>query len=530
MPTTAMGAAGKDSVITGPWGAISVPEVSLPAFVMAHWERRGDTAAVIDASTGQVLSYSQLAAAVRRTASGLLRRGLAPGDVFALCCPNSPEFAVAFYGALAAGGVVTTLSTQITAAEAAVQLGDAKARWAMTSAALADIVATAAGPELTELFVVGDASHGVPFDSLTEGSAPATLARVRPQDVAVLPYSSGTTGLPKGVMLTHRNLVAGLCSLQGPEPVRDGDVVLAALPLSHIAGLHIVMNHALASGATVVTMPRFDLEDFLGLIERHRVTRVVVAPPIVLALARHPRVDGYDLSSLRVLTSGAAPLAGEVARAAARRLGCRVKQGYGMTECAPMCIAPDDGPNRPESIGPPAPGVECRVVDVEMGAAVPSGQTGELWARSPAVMAGYLGQEAATAATVDADGWLHTGDIVRVDADGWFHVVDRVKELIKYKGHQVPPAELEEVLLAHPAVADAAVVGRPDEEAGEVAQAFVVLRHPAEPAELLAFVAERVAPYKRIRRLEQVADIPKSPSGKILRRVLLERELTGTGR
>ena len=209
-----------------------------------------------------------------------------------------------------------------------------------------------------------------------------------------------------------------------------------------------------------------------------------------------------------------------------------------MTELAPICMAPDDGLDRPESIGPPLPGVECRVVDWATGADVAHGQAGELLARSAAVMRGYLGNAEATAATVDADGWLHTGDIVRVDADGWLHtgdivrvdadgwlqVVDRVKELIKYKGHQVAPAEVEAVLLTHPAVADAAVVGCPDEEAGELPKAFVVLRHPTEEAEVLAFVAERVAPYKKIRRLEAVAEIPKSPSGKILRRVLADRE------
>jgi acyl-CoA synthetase (AMP-forming)/AMP-acid ligase II len=300
--------------------------------------------------------------------------------------------------------------------------------------------------------------------------------------------------------------------------------VLAALPLCHIAGLQVVMGSALSAGATMVTLPKFELEAFLAAIERYRVTRIVVAPPIVLALAKHPLVDRYDLSSVRALASGAAPLGGDLARAAARRVGCRIRQGYGMTETGAICMAPDRGPDRPESIGPPLPGVQCRIVDAATGADMPPGQTGELLVRSPAQMPGYLNNEEATAATIDTDGWLHTGDIVRADPDGWLHVVDRVKELIKYKGRQVAPAELEQILLSHPAVADVAVIGCPDEGAGEIPKAFVVARGHVEPAELIAFVATRVSPHKRIRRLEFVTEIPKSPSGKILRRALKERE------
>jgi acyl-CoA synthetase (AMP-forming)/AMP-acid ligase II len=349
-------------------------------------------------------------------------------------------------------------------------------------------------------------------------------------ELAVLLYSSGTTGLPKQVMLTHRNLTAALCSMRGPDPVRAGDVVLAAVPLCHIAGMQIAMNHALESGATLVTLGRLELGAVLAAIERHRVTRMIAPPPVVLGLAKHPDVARYDLSSLRVVTSGGAPLAPETAERAARRIGCRIKQGYGMTESAPICWAPDDGPDRPESIGPPAPGVECRVVDPITGADLAVGEAGELLARSAAQMRGYFGNESATAVTIDADGWLHTGDLVRVDEDGWFHVVGRLKELIKCYGRQVPPAELEQLLLAHPAVADAAVIGIPDEEAGEVPKALVVLRAPVPPSELMAHVAGRVSPHKHLRHLEVVAEIPRSPSGKILRRMLAEREPALTNR
>jgi acyl-CoA synthetase (AMP-forming)/AMP-acid ligase II len=504
------------TIITGPWAAPPVPEMSLPGFVMRDWDRLGDRPGVIDAPSGRSVSYRELGSAVREAASTLLATGLVRGDVLALCCANSPEFVINFYGALEAGAVVSPMSADVSEAEAAAQLEDCDARWVATTPQLASMLARAAAPGSAQPLIVGE------YHSGTHPSQPAP--EVTPDEVAVLLRSSGTTGLPKSVMLTHRNLVAGLVGLRAPEPVSKDDVVLAALPLCHIAGLQVVLGPALSAGATVVTLPKFDLEAFLAAIERYRVTRIIVAPPIVLALAKHPLVDRYDLSSLRALASGAAPLGGELARAAARRIGCQIRQGYGMTETGAICMAPEHGPDRPESIGPPLPGVECRIVDPATGADLAPGQTGELLARSPAQMRGYLGNDEATVATIDTDGWLHTGDIVRADPDGWLHVVDRVKELIKYKGRQVAPAELEHILLAHPAVADAAVIGCPDPEAGEIPKAIVVARDEVQPGELISYVATRVSPHKRIRRLEFVAEIPKSPSGKILRRVLKNRE------
>jgi acyl-CoA synthetase (AMP-forming)/AMP-acid ligase II len=297
--------------------------------------------------------------------------------------------------------------------------------------------------------------------------------------------------------------------------------------------MQVTLNLALHEGATIVTMPRFELETFLRLVQQYRATRIDVVPPIVLALAKQSVVDDYDLSSLRVITSSAAPLGGELARSCAARLGCRVKQGYGMTELggATHC-APDTGRDDPESIGAALPGVQCRVVDSVTGADVGPGEHGELLIRTPAAMRGYLNNPAATADTVEPDGWVHTGDIVVQDADGWFRVVDRRKELIKYNAYQVAPAELEAVLLSHPAVADAAVIASPDERSGEVPKAFVVLSSPASAEELLDFVAQRVSPYKRIRIVEFIDEIPKSASGKILRRLLVERDraLIASGR
>jgi acyl-CoA synthetase (AMP-forming)/AMP-acid ligase II len=382
-----------------------------------------------------------------------------------------------------------------------------------------------------ETFVIGGPAAGTtPFGSL-RAAAPAPLPPVSASDVALLPTSSGTTGLPKSVELTHRNLVASLCQTRLVQQVTEDDVVIAALPLFHIYGLQITLNLPLLAGATVVILPRFELEAFLRAVQDHGITRAEVVPPVLLGLVTADAVGDYDLSTLRLLTSAAAPLGADLARACARRLGCRVKQAYGMTEVSGGThIAPDAGPDRPESVGPALPGVECRIVDPGTGADLRPGEPGELLVRTAGAMRGYLGDPGATEATIDPGGWVHTGDIVTADGAGWFYVTDRAKELIKYKGYQVAPAELEAILVTHPAVADAAVVRRPDPQAGEIPKAFVVLRAPASAQELMAWMAGRVASYKRVRQVEFIDSIPKSPAGKILRRLLVERDAGAAGR
>jgi acyl-CoA synthetase (AMP-forming)/AMP-acid ligase II len=509
-------------IFRSPLGDVTVPEVTLPAFVLEHAEARGDRPALIDGPTGRTLTYAGLARAVRSVAAGLAARGFGAGDVLALCAPNTPEYAVAFHAVAALGGVVTTINPAYTAQEMGGQLRDSGARLVVAAPPF-DERAREAGAE--DVLVLGEPS----FDELIGAEATAPMpSRGRPDDVVALPYSSGTTGLPKGVMLTHRNVVANLCQTREVQPLADDDTVIGVLPFFHIYGMTVIMNQALRRGATVVTMPRFQLEGFLDLVERHRVTKAHLVPPIVLALAQHPLVEGRDVSSLRWINSGAAPLSAELADACAARLGCTVVQGYGLTETSPVthAVPTERAENRPGSIGPPIPGTECKVVDVASGRELGPGEDGEVWIRGPQVMRGYLGDEESTADTLDDDGWLHTGDIGYADEDGWFYVVDRIKELIKVKGFQVAPAELEAVLLEHPDVADAAVVGSPDEEAGEVPKAFVVAAGEAQldPEALKAFVSERVASYKQLRRVELTDVIPKSASGKVLRRVLVERE------
>jgi acyl-CoA synthetase (AMP-forming)/AMP-acid ligase II len=473
-----------------------------------------------------MITYGQLSADIRRAAVGLSRRGFGKGDVAAIWSPNVPEFAIAFHAAAALGGVVTTINPLATLDELTRQLEDSGARCLFTVPPLVPCALEAArSSSVEEVLVFGESDEATPFASLLEHDGPMPQVRVdAQQDVVALPYSSGTTGLPKGVMLTHRNLVANMCQMDGIEPIGPGDVLIGVLPFFHIYGLVVVLNRALANGATVVTMPRFELEAFLNLLQRHRVTRAHVVPPIVLALAKHPMVERYDLSNLRVIDCGAAPLSGELAEACATRLGCEVKQGFGMTELSPVSHLVPDGASRPGSVGPPVPNTECRVMDLVTGQSVGPLQRGELWIRGPGVMKGYLHQPEASADTVDADGWVHSGDIGYADEDGYFFVVDRVKELIKYKGYQVAPAVLEAVLATHPAIADAGVIGVEDEEAGEIPKAFVALKSDASPEEILAYAAQRVAPYERIRLLQVIDQIPRSASGKILRRVLIERE------
>jgi acyl-CoA synthetase (AMP-forming)/AMP-acid ligase II len=332
-------------------------------------------------------------------------------------------------------------------------------------------------------------------------------------------------------MLTHRNLVANICQMEGLCYFFETDTLICVLPLFHIYGLVVVLNMGLYTGATIVTMPRFELESFLKAAQDYDVSLAHIVPPIVLALSKHPVVDNYRLPKLRTIFSGAAPLGEELTRACMERLGCSLRQGYGMTETSPVTHSSPAPPHEVKfgSVGVPAPNTECKIVDLETGEALGPGERGEVCVRGPQVMKGYLNRPDATAQTIDPDGWLHTGDIGYADEDGHFFIVDRAKELIKYKGFQVPPAELEAVLLTQPGVLDAAVIPCPDDEAGEVPKAIVVLRQESEPEAIMEFVAERVAPHKRIRYVEFVNTIPKSPSGKILRRLLVENDRAKSG-
>jgi acyl-CoA synthetase (AMP-forming)/AMP-acid ligase II len=516
------------TIIRSPYPEVAIPEVSLPELVFADAARRADKPALIDGPTGRAITYGQLVERARLVAGGLAARGFQPGEVFAIYCPNLPEYAVAFYGVLLAGGTNTTINPLYTVEELAAQLTDAGASYLLTIPPFLDKAIQAADRSgVREVFVLDEAAGAIPFAALLHAGRQPPEATIDPHlDLAVLPYSSGTTGLPKGVMLTHHNLVANLCQLQ---PVLEGgedDVDIAVLPFFHSYGQVVLMAAALWQGATLVTMPRFDLEQFLAILQDYRVTRAAVVPPIVLALAKHPLVDRFDLSALRYINSGAAPLSAELEEACGKRLDCMVGQAYGLTETSPALTAhpPQEARIRHGSAGQLLSNTQAKVVNPATGEALGRNQDGELCFRGPQVMAGYLNRPQETAQLLDPEGWLHSGDIGHVDDDGYVYVADRVKELIKYKGLQVAPAELEAVLVSHPAIADAAVVRVPDEEAGEVPKAFVVATAELSAQEVMAWVAERVAPYKKVRAVEFIDQIPKSLSGKILRRVLMEHD------
>ncbi|MFF2076021.1 4-coumarate--CoA ligase family protein [Kitasatospora sp. NPDC058162] len=516
-----------------------VPVVDLPIHdaVLAAAAEYGERPALIDGLTGEEVSYTRLAAAVERVAAGLAGAGVRKGDVVALFSPNSVVYPMAYYGASRAGATVTTVSSLSTAGELAGQLADSAARCLITVSPFLPTARAAAeqlaaeGRPPAEIIVLDGAEGHRSLADLLAATGPAPEPAIVPgEDVAVLPYSSGTTGLPKGVMLTHRSIATNLAQTDALYRPSVGERVLAVLPFFHIYGLTALLNQPLRCGATVVVLPRFDLEQFCGAIERHRVQGLVVAPPIVLALAKHPAVGRFDLSSVEYLLCAAAPLDQDLAEACARRLGLpHLLQGYGMTELSPVThvVSPNETDPVPGSVGRLIPSTELRVIALDgSGRDLGPGEPGELLIRGPQVMKGYFGRPSDTAAMVDAEGWLHTGDVGYVDARGYLFVVDRVKELIKYKGYQVAPAELEAVLLGHPQIADAAVIGVRDAEGTECPKAFVVRAPGSEltAEEVTGYVAGHVAPYKKVRAVEFVDAVPKSAAGKILRRELRARE------
>jgi long-chain acyl-CoA synthetase len=477
----------------------------------------------------RTVTYAELDAATDRVAAALIRRGVKSGDRVTLFMPNSIEYVLAFYGTLKAGAVVNPINALSKEREVRFQVEDAGAAAVLYHEALAPVV-DAVRSELTGVrtfAVTGQAApEGVErFDDLVaeEGSGGGTVVM---DDLAVLPYTSGTTGFPKGVMLTHRNLTVNQQQFFAAVPVRREDVFLNVLPYFHIYALNLLMAGAISLGATQVVMSRFDMVEYCTLIEKRRATVCFIVPPIVLGLAMSPEPDKHDLSSVRFFFSGAAPLAPDPARRMMARLGKSIIQGYGLTETSPVTHANPPDAVVLESIGTAVPGTLDKIVDLETGEReLARGEVGEICVRGPQVMRGYWKKPQDTADVI-RDGWFHTGDVGRKDEKGYVFIVDRKKEFIKYKGFGVGPAEVEAVLCEHPAVADAGVIGKKDEEAGEIPKAFVQLRPNAQVTadELIAFVKERISDYKRVREVEFIDKVPRTASGKILRRELADRE------
>ncbi|KAF0676294.1 AMP-binding protein [Profundibacterium mesophilum] len=502
---------------------VTIPERSVTSLVLETLERRGGATVLTEGTSGRSMSGAELAAGIRKLAGGLAKRGIGPGSRVALMAPNIPEYCLVFHAVLWAGATITTVNPTYTAHELNHQLVDSGAELLIVAAPFLETARQGAEESrVREIAVIGAAQGSLTLDDLMGSPMPEQTPIDLHADVAAMPYSSGTTGMPKGVMLSHRNLLANTLQVRSGLDFAEDETTIAFLPFFHIYGLTVMMNVYLSSGGHLVTLPRFDLPLFLELTQKHKARKLFVVPPVVLALAKHPAVEEYDLSSVETIMSGAAPLGAELADACAARLGCDVIQGYGMTEMSPVSHLGRPLSGKTATSGRPLAGTECRIVDPETGKDRAAGEEGELWVRGPQVMLGYLDNEQATRETIVEDGWLRTGDLAIVDDDGDFVIQERVKELIKVKGFQVAPAEIEALLLAHPQIADAAVRARKDEEAGERPVAFVVRAQNSQidADEVKAHVAAKLSSYKHLAAVEFLDAIPKSASGKILRRQL----------
>ncbi|GMH20518.1 hypothetical protein Nepgr_022359 [Nepenthes gracilis] len=495
--------------------------------------------AFIDAATGRRLTFSDVWEAVDSLSSSLSSMGVRKGHVILILSPNSVLFPIVCLSVMSLGAVVTTTNPLNTKAEIAKQIADSKPFLAFTIPQLL--------PKLVDsdvrIILIGDDSgqkigngFGVKIlatlEELIRRSPSETRIkdRVTQNDTATLLYSSGTTGASKGVLSSHRNLVAMVQTIisrfkiDGPDEI----VFICTVPMFHIYGLVAFATGLLAAGATVVVLPKFEMSDLLSAISKYRVTDFPLVPPILVGMMNNADEikSKYDLRSLRFVLSGGAPLSKEVIEGFVEKFPeVTILQGYGLTESAAIGASTDslEESRKYGTAGLLSPNMEAKIVDPDSSEALPVNRTGELWLRGPTIMKGYFNNPEATAATLDPNGWLRTGDLCYIDEDGFIFVVDRLKELIKYKGYQVPPAELEALLLTHPEIEDAAVIPFPDREAGQYPMAYVVRKAGSRLSEnaVMDFVAKEVAPYKRIRRVAFIASVPKNASGKILRKDLI---------
>jgi long-chain acyl-CoA synthetase len=492
--------------------------------------------AIVDTSCGRCLTYAEYAEIVERLGRGFVTAGVKPGEVIAIFLPNSWEFCAAYHAATLAGAIPTLLNPTYREREVRYQLEDSGAVMLITDGPNIEGIDLAL-PNLRRVFCTREQASGAePFSNLLKplSAALPRADQVSTETLAALPYSSGTTGLPKGVMLSHYNLVANVYQLLGPDAMRldAADNVLCFLPLYHIYGLNVLLNPALIAGATLVLMPRFNLDKLSSLMIEESISMMALVPPAMNAICAAAEAGQFPKDhKLQWVKCGAAPLAPDLARRFTALTGIPIRQGYGMTEASPVTHIGYLDPQlyHPDSIGHPLAQTECRIIESELATSAESaeagiGEPGELVMRGPQFMKGYWKQAEATAAVL-RDGWYWSGDIVTRDSEGFYRVVDRRKEMIKYKGFSVAPAEVEAVLLEHPAVRECGVVGRPDDAAGEIPVAFVALHNgfvtcKKMEEELCEFVGERLTHYKQPRQVHFVEAIPKTASGKILRRDL----------
>ncbi|XP_012445965.1 4-coumarate:CoA ligase 1 [Gossypium raimondii] len=489
---------------------------------------------LINGTTGKVYTYADVELTARRIASGLNKLGIQQRQVIMLLLPNTPEFVLSFLGASFRGAIATAANPFFTRAEVSKHAKGSNARLIITQASYVDKVKEFAQDNDVMVMCIDSAPEGcLHFSELTQADDnDLPEVDIASEDVVALPYSSGTTGLPKGVMLTHKGLVTSVAQqVDGENPnlyFHSEDVILCILPMFHIYALNSIMLCGLRVGAAILIMQKFEIGLALELIQKYKVTIAPIVPPIMFTIAKSSETDKYDLSSVRMVKSGGAPLGKELEDAVRAKFpGAKLGQGYGMTEAGPvlaMCLGFAKEPFEIKSgaCGTVVRNAEMKIVDPDTGSSLPRNQAGEICIRGDQIMKGYLNDPEATARTIDKDGWLHTGDIGYIDDDDELFIVDRLKELIKYKGFQVAPAELEAMLIAHPDIIDAAVVGMKDEAVGEVPVAFVVKSGKSEISEdeIKQYISKQVVYYKRISRVFFIEAIPKAPSGKILRKEL----------
>ncbi|CAL1405775.1 unnamed protein product [Linum trigynum] len=494
---------------------------------------------VIDAATGAVLTYAAFLRQTRSLSLALKRLypSLSPNDVAFILCPASVHTPVLYFALMTLGVAVSPSNPLSSESELAHQIQLTKPKIAFATSQTAPKLSSSSPLHFPTILVDSPQFLSLLTESTILPAAEPSALGPRQSDTAAILYSSGTTGNVKGVRLSHRNMIALISGYyhnrhrHDPAQPDPHPVALMTVPLFHVFGFFMLVK-AIAIGETLVLMQRFDFEGMLRAVEKYRVTYMPVSPPLIVGMVKSELTNKYDLSSLLVLGCGGAPLGKDVAEKFKEKFpDVDIIQGYGLTESGGGGTRMIDAEEMKNygSAGRISENLEAKVVDPETGEALGPGQRGELWLRGPVIMKGYVGNDQATAETLDAEGWLKTGDLGYINSQGYLYIVDRLKELIKYKAYQVPPAELEALLQSNPKIADAAVIPYPDDDAGQIPMAFVVRKPGSQltEAEVMDFVAKQVAPYKKIRRVAFVNSIPKSPAGKILRRELVQLAVSG---
>ncbi|KAH7841819.1 hypothetical protein Vadar_034671 [Vaccinium darrowii] len=495
-----------------------------------HPKEAESRVALIDSATNCRVTYAQLRHSIDSLATGLYHvLGVSKGDVVFVLSPNTLLYPTICLAVLSIGAILTTANPLNTESEIAKQVHDSGAKFGIASPAeVHKLIPTGVRTLVTSRPT--DDNNTLTIEELIDGCYPMELPNpgIDQTDTAAILYSSGTTGTSKGVIITHANFLSIIKLLKWSVDVTSSqnDVFLCFIPMFHIYGLGFFGLGLFCSGVTTVLMPKFDFRLMLEAVQTHRVSNIPAVPPVILGLVKN-NTDSFDLSSLRRVGSGAAALSKEVADGFREKFPfVELRPGYGLTEscgAATYFVSDEEARARSSSSGRLLPSINAKVVDVESGLAMPPCKDGELWLKCPVVMKGYLGNEVATAATIDSDGWLRTGDLCYFDQDGYIYIVDRIKELIKHNGYQVAPSELEAILLSHPQILDSAVIPIEDDETGQIPKAYVVRAADSELTEdqVIQFVASQVAPYKKVRRVSFISAIPRSAAGKILRKELV---------